>query len=184
MNSTLKSLCLLALTLFFSGCTATQKETHTLVPAIVPQSQKTPVVEQKKVVSDVIGAVEPIYILPMKSAFDARIDTGATTTSIDVTDVVYFERDGKKWISFKITNRNSGESHVFEKPIRKGVRIKRIDQEERRKKVMMDVRFGGKVSSIEVTLAEREDFKYQVLVGRNLITGRYLVDTSVSHTLK
>ncbi len=74
-----------------SACSMSEK--GKIVPAIVPQSQKTP---QVKVVrpNNIIGAVEPIYMLPMKSAFLARVDTGATTSSIDVQNLKYFERGG------------------------------------------------------------------------------------------
>ena len=65
----------------------------------------------------IIGEVEPIYFLPMKSPFAARIDTGATTSSLDCQDVEYFERDGEKWVAFKLKNRKTGEEHVFEKKV-------------------------------------------------------------------
>jgi len=166
--------------LMLSACTPHQKN---IVPAIVPQSQKTP---QIKYVTpnNIIGAIEPIYILPMKSAFLARVDTGAATSSIDVENLKRFERDGEKWVSFKIVNGISGEEHFFEKPIIKRVKIKRIEQEEHRVKVMMDIQFGGQKLKTEFTLAERESFKYQGLVGRNILTGRYIVDTSLQQTLK
>ena len=48
----------------------------------------------------VIGEVEPVYFLPMKSPFLSRIDTGAETSSVDADHVVSFERDGEKWVAF------------------------------------------------------------------------------------
>ena len=120
----------------------------------------------------------------MKSAFEARIDTGATTSSLDVDEMNEFERDGEKWVSFTVANRRSGEIYTFEKPILKNVRIKRIDDKEHRIKVLMPVSFGGEKFVSEFTLAKRERFEYQVLIGRNILTGRAIVDTSLSHTLK
>ena len=158
-------------------------QTPSIVPAIVPNTQKTVKVEKPKV-TNIIGAVEPIYMLPMKSAFYARIDTGATTSSIDVTNLKRFERDGEKWVSFTVTNRRSGETYDFEKQIYKRVRITRAEEHERRVKVIMDISFGGEKQQAEFTLAEREDFDYQALIGRNVLTGRFIVDTSISNTLK
>ena len=85
------------------GACAAKKQA--IVTAIVPQSQKTQKVPEKPKIevvrpTNIIGAVEPFYILPMKSAFYARVDTGATTSSIDVENLKRFERDGKKWVSF------------------------------------------------------------------------------------
>lgn len=71
----------------------------------------------------IIGEVEPIYFLPMKSPFAARIDTGATTSSLDCQDVEYFERDGEKWVAFKLKNRKTGEEHVFEKKVNVHLRL-------------------------------------------------------------
>lgn len=160
-----------------------KEQTPSIIPSIVPNTQKTKV-ESKPRIHNIIGAVEPIYMLPMKSAFYARIDTGATTSSIDVTNLKRFERDGEKWVSFTITNRSSGETHDFEKQIYKRVRITRAEEHERRVKVIMDVSFGGEKFQAEFTLAEREDFDYQALIGRNILTGRAIVDTSISNTLK
>ena len=163
------------------GCSNTEKQT--LLPAIVPQSQKTPKVEVLRP-NNIIGAIEPFYILPMKSAFIARVDTGATTSSIDVQNLKRFERDGEKWVAFDIVNNTSDERYHFERPILKKVKIKRIEQEEHRVKVMLDIKIGGQKVKTEFTLAERSDFEYQGLIGRSLLSGRYIVDTSLSHTLK
>ncbi len=175
-----KILAMLSIVSFLVSCV--KNDRHIVVPAVVPNAQKA----ETKVIypNNIIGAIEPIYILPMKSAFYARIDTGATTSSIDVENLKHFERDGEAWVSFDIINAASKEAHHFEKPVLKRVKIKRIEQEEYRVKVLMDVKFGGKKIKTEFTLAERSDFDYQGLVGRNILTGRYIVDTSLSHTLK
>lgn len=179
MNNIIKSLALCIICAGLSGCPATTRQT--IIPAIVPNTQKA---EVKKPRPDVIGAIEPVYFLPLKSAFEARIDTGATTSSIDASDIKEFERDGQKWVSFKVINRRSGEEHVFERPIIKGIIIRRAEQSEQRIKVMLPIRFAGKSFSTEFTLADRTDFDYQALIGRNILTGRFIVDTSLSHTLK
>lgn len=173
--------------LFFCLCLGAcqTSEKKDIIPAITPASGYE---KQIKIVrpENIIGAVEPFYILPMKSTFFARIDTGATTSSIDVKNLKRFERDGKRFVAFDITNEASGETHHFEKKILKRIRITRFEneQDEHRLKVMMDIKFGGEKMSKEFTLAERNEFKYQGLIGRNILTGRYIVDTSVSNTLK
>lgn len=169
--------------LFIGLCGCASSNKGNIVPAIVPQSQKTPTVKVVRP-NNIIGEIEPLYMLPMKSAFSARIDTGATTSSIDVQDLKRFERDGEKWVSFTVVNASSGEKYSFEKPIVRRVKIKRIEQEEHRVKVLMDVKFGGQKIKAEFTLAERESFAHQALIGRNILTGRYIVDTSLSNTLK
>lgn len=131
----------------------------------------------------VIGAVEPIYILPMKSPFMARIDTGAETSSLDVKDKKVFERDGESWVSFVLENRETGEKHRFEKQVDRQISIKRIHKDEKRVIVNMDVKFGNEIINATFSLADRSKFEYQALVGRNILTGRAIVDTSLESTL-
>ncbi len=180
MKKTIKMLGVLNLSLLLSCCHG-PKETS-IVPAIVPNTQKATVIKSSDL--DIIGAIEPIYFLPMKSAFEARVDTGATTSSVDADEITEFERDGEKWVSFKITNRRSGETHTFERPVLENLSIKRIDYKEHRIKVSMNVLFGGKKFSTEFTLAKRDNFEYQALIGRNILTGRAIVDTSLSYTYR
>lgn len=160
--------------IFFSGC-RTQVQ-----PAIVP-AVEVPQVKQTKL--GVIGAVEPVYFLPMKSPFEARIDTGAENSSVDVTSLKTFERDGEKWVSFILTNDDTGETHRFEKKVIRQAVIKRKHKDEKRQVVNMDVKFGSEIITAIFSLADREKFEYQALIGRNILTGRAIVDTSVSHTL-
>ena len=166
--------------MFVAACQS--QETH-LVPGIVPNSAK-----EKKVVhivpNNVIGAVEPIYLPPMKSPFLSRIDTGAMTSSLDASDLKRFERDGEKWASFTVINRETGEKHVFEKPISRRLRIKRVGDDEHRVTVEMDVKMGGEKFKADFSVNTRNDFEYQTLIGRNILSGRAIVDVSVSNTLK
>ena len=57
--------------LALTGCTSSEVK---MAPGIVPNTAK-----EKQVVkvmpSNIIGEVEPIYLLPMKSPFMSRIDT-------------------------------------------------------------------------------------------------------------
>lgn len=132
----------------------------------------------------IIGAVEPVYILPSTTAFQARIDTGAETSSLDVDEYHIFERDGVKWVSFKITNNLTGKTETYEKKRHRRISVRRVNKNESRPSVMLDIKFGGKIIKAEFTLAKREKFDYQVLIGRNVLTGRAIVDTSLSNTLR
>jgi hypothetical protein len=46
----------------------------------------------------VLGAVETVSLSGIEQNFDARVDTGATTSSIDAQNIKEFERNGKKWV--------------------------------------------------------------------------------------
>ena len=175
----MRKLVLLVILLMVSACQSKQ----VIVPAVVHNTTTEQKVVIEKAYLPIIGEVEPIYFLPMKSPFYARIDTGATISSLDCKDVEFFERDGEKWVAFKLKNRKTGEEHVFEKKIETSYKVRRIGEDEHRKSIKMDVKMGGETFSALFTIADRSSFDYQGLVGRNILTGRFIVDTSTSYTL-
>ena len=153
MNKNFKITILALLTIICAACKNNPS------PAPVPP-QIVPAVEVKrpdapKHVLGIIGAVEPVYVLPMKSPFLARIDTGAENSSLDVQNLRYFERDGEKWVSFELVNDQNGEKHLFEKKILRFVTIKRINESEKRASVLMDIKFGGQIIKEKFSLADR-----------------------------
>lgn len=175
----MKKILLMILIFLVSSCQTKQ----VVVPAVVHNVQTTKEIVVKKAHLPIVGEVEPVYFLPMKSPFLARIDTGATTSSIDAKDIVYFERDGERWVTFKLVNRKTKEEHVFEKKIERSFKVKRAGDDERRKAVKMEIKMGKEVFNAFFSLADRESFDYQGLIGRNILTGRFIVDTSTSYTL-
>ena len=179
-----KNLLLMISALCFGLCCCKNQYAN-IKPAIVPDVQKKQ--EEKKPQVDsvkIIGAVEPIYILPIKAPFYARVDTGAETSSLDAQNIKLFERDGKRWVSFDIVHNLTKEKAHFEKRIRRRVAVRRINEFEHRKKVEMKVKFGGETFNAYFSLADRSEFDYQALIGRNILMGRAAVDVSVSNTLR
>ena len=132
----------------------------------------------------IIGAVEPIYLKDMNSVFYARVDTGATTSSLDATEITRFERDGEDWVSFVVTNAETKETKKFEKKVARKISIKRQSgNNESRVSVNMEIKFGNQQLVKEFTLVHREDFNYQVLIGRNILNGLAVVDVATTNTL-
>lgn len=167
------------LTVMCSAC-----KTQVITPAIVPPVEiEAPQPAPTSHSLGIIGAVEPVYVLPMKAPFAGRIDTGAETSSIDASDIKTFERDGEKWVSFTIVNRETGEKHRFEKELARQTTITRINQHEKRLVINLDVKLGNEIITAEFSLANRSKLEYQALIGRNILTGRAIVDTSLENTL-
>lgn len=168
-----KYLLLLGLIFMVSSCQNNVKPE--LVPGVEVKKTSTPL--------EVIGGVEPVYFLPMQVPFAARIDTGAETSSIDVANLHQFERDGEKWVSFDLKHDENGEKHHFEKKVARKVNITRINKDEKRLVVNMDIKIGNNLINAEFSLANREKFTYQALIGRNVLNGRFMVDPSIENTL-
>jgi hypothetical protein len=131
----------------------------------------------------IIGQIQMIKITPPKVILEARIDTGATTTSIDARDITEFERDGKKWVKYTVIHGK--KKHELESPIDKTVLIKRHGKEAQERYVIkMRVSAGTITQLIDVTLADRSEYKFPILIGRNFLKDYFIVDVSRSNILK
>ncbi|MFD2230410.1 ATP-dependent zinc protease [Alkalimarinus sediminis] len=132
----------------------------------------------------IIGAVEKVALPEQKISLDARIDTGATTTSINAQNIKQFERDGKKWVKFEIHNA-SGKLATLEKPVSRVVNIKRHGAaDQNRYAVKVKLKLGEINLLTEVTLADRAKFTYPLLIGRNFLQDMAIVDVSKEYTVK
>ena len=54
---------------------------------------------------------------------------------------------------------------------------------EKRYVVHFDIKMGEELIDTEFTLNDRSKFEYQVLIGRNILNGRFIVDSSIENTL-
>lgn len=130
----------------------------------------------------IIGEIEPVFIEDIKQPFSARIDTGATTSSIDADDIIEFERDRKQWVTFTIKLSENEEIKVS-KPVIRRIKIKRPGINESRYIVQLSIRLGKEILIEEFSLGNRDKFKHPVLIGRNVLAGRALVDVNRHNTL-
>lgn len=132
-----------------------------------------------------IGAVEKVRLDPDGLLFDARIDTGASTSSIDSKDILYFERDGKRWVKFAIEAK-SEEPIALELPIKRMVKILQSSNEESDRRAVVELKLTiGSVSQIvEFTLTDRSHLEFPLLVGRNALKDLFVVDVSREYMLE
>ncbi len=124
-----------------------------------------------------IGAVEEIMLLPWGSRLPARIDTGATTSSLDVCDV---KVEGK-FVSFSLSDRCGG--YKVRRPLLYWKDVRTTEGTERRPVVMMDICIGPKIIKTHVTLNDRSKMEYPFLVGRKTLRGKFIVDVSRKNIL-
>lgn len=129
-------------------------------------------------VRSIHGWVERVEIWPENISLKAKMDTGATTSSLNALNKAYFERDGERWIAFDIIDPEDAETTVrIERPVSRYVRIVRHDGTlQRRPVVRITLCMGGYLREEEINLIDRTQLNYQVLVGRNHMRGIILVD--------
>lgn len=128
----------------------------------------------------VVGDVENVRFENLDLVLRARIDTGASTSSLDARDIGSFERDGDRWVRFTVLDPESGEPLVLERPRSRRVRILQAtaDEPERRPVVEMRVTLGDNTQTAEFTLSNRSNLEFPVLIGRNILRDLMVVDVS------
>lgn len=130
---------------------------------------------------EVVGWIEHVKVYPGGVRVAAKVDTGAQTSSVDCHCITPIERNGKDYVRFTL-HGVSGKIEQFEKPV---VRIARVKQHnadsQRRYVVRLGICLGNSYREGEVTLTDRGNFKYPILVGRNFLGHDFLVDPSAKY---
>lgn len=132
----------------------------------------------------VVGGIEPVYIEPFREAFPAKMDTGADIASIGVREIREFVRDGKKMVAFTILQRGTKRVEKYELPVVRVIPITRHGRKpQKRYVVLLKIRLGHLDMVREFSLADRSNFSYQVLLGKNVIAGNAAIDVTKQNTL-
>jgi len=126
----------------------------------------------------VVGETEPIYIADPGLVYTARIDSGATTSSLHATNIQRFERDGQPWVRFDINVPGRDETLTMEHEISRRARIIQSNTEDPERRIVVELPFviGDYRDVAEFTLSDRSHLTYPVLVGRNILRDIMLID--------
>jgi len=132
----------------------------------------------------IIGSEEwcafPDMMIP---AVKARIDSGAKTSSIHAFNIQPFRRQGRSWISFEVHPLQGNRRIVIrcEKPVidRRAVKSS-SGLSETRYVVSASMQLGAETWEIELTLANRDSMGYRMLLGREAMGKRLVIDPSQS----
>lgn len=162
-----------------------------LLAPVVSQAKRgfadAPDGDQANIEKRVIGATAEVVETLSGLKCLARIDTGATTCSIHAENLEVengeksmLKNIGRK-ISFDLLGTGEERKRV-EAVIADTVRVKTSDGKERRYKVWLTLRHGDVERRVHVTLNDRKHMDYRLLIGRNFLCGKFLVDVSQKTT--
>jgi hypothetical protein len=146
-----------------------------------PPPAKPAAPERPKSVLPILGGIEYVAIDPPGVRLKARLDTGATTSSLDAREIREFERDGKAWVKFQLLDRKTGKSTEVSRPV---VRSAALNGGGRRYIVSLKATIGTIDQFTEFSLADRSSYNYPVLIGRNFLRDQALVDVARHFTVK
>lgn len=129
----------------------------------------------------IVGRVEWAWISSLTYYIKARIDTSINVSTLFVDELVEFERDGKKWLQFKIPLDDKGVSRVkvLEKPIQRYTKVK-VDGNDtvRQPVISLVLGVGTTNDEIEFLVSKRTQVAYPVVLGKNFLTDIALVDVA------
>ncbi len=112
-------------------------------------------------------------------AIRARIDSGARTSSIHASDIKVFSKDGEDWVSFEIRPIQESPKTAI-KCQSKVIAVRKVKNtggtSELRYVIKTPIKMGDDTFDIELTLANRDAMGFRMLLGREAMKNRFIVD--------
>ena len=132
-----------------------------------------------------IGWIENVRIYPEGVLLDAKIDTGADHSSLNVSELSEFRRGTKRWVRFALLTTD-GIKMYLEKPLVRYAKIKQKENKsQKRPVVQFDLCLGTIYKrAVPVNLSNRHNFKFNMLIGRSFLKNTALVDSSLTNTIE
>jgi hypothetical protein len=113
----------------------------------------------------------------------AKVDTGARSSSVHAFDIRLLERNGIPMVSFEIhpLQRSEKKKIRVEAPLLEMRKVKSSGGHETLRPVIeTEVELMGERWPIELTLASRDEMGFRMLLGRQAIRRRFLVNSGRS----
>lgn len=120
-------------------------------------------------------------------AIVARVDSGAKTSALHAINIAPFTIDGEHWVKFDINpiqNNVKTVIHCQAKLIDKRVVKSSSGYKEQRYVIETNLNIGGDNWPIEMTLTNRDSMGYRMLLGRQAMSGKVLVDPEQTYLLE
>ncbi len=118
---------------------------------------------------------------------DAKIDTGAYTSSLHCHHIESYEADGRRMVRFNLLDpsHETYNDKLFKLPVHRQKVVKSSNGlTEERIIIKTNVKIFDSVFEAQLSLTDRSEMRYPVLIGRKLIKNRFLVDVSQKYLSK
>ncbi len=114
----------------------------------------------------------------------AKVDTGARTSALHAVNVDLFERDEQIWVSFVFENEDGSLGDLNETPVLEFRDVTNSGgQSESRPVIQTPVKLGTVYKMVELTLTQRDNMVYRMLLGRTTLSSDFIVAPSESFVL-
>lgn len=133
----------------------------------------------------IVGRKEIISIMDLELYdLDAKVDTGADSNALHCDDIFI---DENNMVHFKLLDKVHPAYHgkKMVMPLHELRRIKSSNgQVQERASIKVRVDFFGKKYKTVISLTNRADMKFPMLIGRKFLTNKFLVDVSKEYLAK
>ena len=119
-------------------------------------------------------------------AIKARVDSGAKTSALHAINIAPFVKEGINWVKFDINpiqNNLKTVIHCEALLIDKRVVKSSSGFREQRYVIQTEIKIGDDIWKIEMTLTNRDSMGFRMLLGREAMSGRILVDPEQKYLL-
>ncbi len=114
----------------------------------------------------------------------AKVDTGARTSALHAIDLEITERDGQSWVAFRYEHEDGSLGTRNEAPVEEFREVTNSGgQSELRPVIKTPLKLGGVYKLIELTLTQRDNMAYRMLVGRTTLSTDFIVAPAESFLL-
>jgi len=130
---------------------------------------------------NILGYIETVELPDLGIDCDAKVDTGAATSSLHADHIEEFVRNGKNWVRFHVLfNKQTARiDQTCEAPVlEQRVITSSNGHSSQRYIISTEIKVGGLAFTTEISLSHRGSMKYPMLIGRKAIKGRFLVDVN------
>ena len=114
----------------------------------------------------------------------AKIDTGAKTSALHADQIEFITVKGEKYVRFLFITED-GKNHYIKSPFIEERSIKSSNGDRTlRPVVKTEIKMGHHRFEIEVTLINRDLMGFKMLIGREALNGRFLINPAKHNMLK
>ena len=131
----------------------------------------------------VLGRIEWVTFEDPSFKVQAKVDTGAKTSSLHAENIKEKTVNGEKYVEFETIGSEGERILLIEKVVAQtGVRSS-TGEEKKRYVIKKKLTLGGQTHETNVNLNDRSKMQYPMLIGRTLLIGNYIVDVSQSQIM-
>lgn len=130
-----------------------------------------------------LGWVENVLVGKMGLVMKGKLDTGADSTSVHAYDIeLYKKSERDTWVKFRLIGKDGRTIRYDQNVVRFAYIKKKQGGVLKRPVIRLPICLSNILAHAEVNLADRGHFNYDILVGREFLASRVMIDPAQTFT--